>query len=138
MRAARHERLSEVKRPGVARSGAPRPRTPSRRVALQLALLSVGLSVGGLGLLGLPGALWLTLARPVAALFATARMPGDSAWPMAIVHSLLWPLFLPPACLLAAKLAAPGRGRVGCTLLLTAAAAVALGVAFQVLGGLLP
>ena len=51
------------------------------------------------------------------------------------MHSLLWPLFLSPAYLLTAKLTAPGRRRVGWTLLLTAAAAVALGVAFQVAGG---
>lgn len=105
--------------------------------ALKLSLLAVGLSVGGLGLLGLPGALWLTLANPLAALLTATRAPGDSAWPMALMHSLLWPLFLPPAYLLAARLAALGRWRVGCTLFLTAAAAVALGVVFQVGGGLL-
>lgn len=122
----------------TARSNVLSTGTPPGRIALRLSLLSIGLSVAGVGLLGIPGALWLSLASPIAAPFTTARLPGDSAWPMAITHSLLWPLFLPPAYLIAARLAAPGRRRAGWTMLLTAVAAIALGAAFQAFAGLLP
>lgn len=105
------------------------------RMAALLALVAIGIVVGSLALLGLPGAMWLTLTGPLAALFNPARAAPDSAWPMAIWHSMLWPVFLPLAYLVAAQWAGPGRWRVGWTLLLTAAAAMGLAVVFQVRAG---
>lgn len=113
------------------------PDAPSLvRTAALLGLLAVGIMVGSLALLGLPGAAWLTLASPLARLFTAHRAPGDSMWPMAIIHSLIWPGFLPLAYLAATRWTGPGRRRVAWTLMLTAAAATMLAVAFQASAGL--
>ena len=110
--------------------------SPMRTAAL-LGLVAIGVMVGSLALLGLPGAAWLTLASPLARLFTAHHAPGDSMWPMAITHSLIWPVALPFAYLAATRWTRPGRWRVGWTLMLTAAAATALAVAFQVSAGLI-
>ncbi len=106
------------------------------QVAGVLVLVAVGLAVLGIVLLGLPGAAWLSLASPIAGLFTRMRAPADSMWPMAILHSLLWPAFLPLAYWLVARRTGPGRARVGWTLGLTAAGALALAVVFELRSGL--
>ena len=105
------------------------------QVAGLLALTAVGIIMGSLVLLGIPGALWLMIANPLAGLFTAQRAPADSAWPMAIAHSLIWPVFLPLAYLLATRLAAPGRPRAYLTMGLTALAALAMAVVFEAWAG---
>ncbi|HNP71622.1 MAG TPA: hypothetical protein PLO33_04715 [Kouleothrix sp.] len=60
--------------------------------ALGAALLS---AVGGMMLLGLPGALIFAVATPVITLLfgagALDALPADSYWPIAIFITLLWP-----------------------------------------------
>lgn len=99
-------------------------------------MLAIGIMVGSLVLLGIPGALWLKIASPLARLFTAERAPADAAWPMAIIHSLAWPVFLPIAYLIATCLAQPGRTRVYWTMGLTALAATLLAVAFEASSGL--
>ena len=60
-----------------------------------MVLLATALAIlGVIPLLGLPGAFILTLALPVFGLSEGALHP-DSAWPIAIGISLLWPVGLP-------------------------------------------
>lgn len=64
-------------------------------------VLITGLMIlGGLALLGLPGAVLFTLSRPVLALVYGRgfmdRLQGDAAWPLAVGLTLLWPLGLWP------------------------------------------
>ena len=101
-----------------------------------MTLIAIGIIVASLALLGIPGAIWMIPARPLAALFTARHAPADSIWPMMILHSILWPLFIPLAYLIAARHTAPGRPRSLRTLLLTAAAAILLGVVFQLNAGL--
>ena len=55
-------------------------------------MIAAGLTVLGLVLLGIPGAIllemptWLGLAEGI---------EGDAAWPAAILVSLMWPMFIP-------------------------------------------
>lgn len=100
-----------------------------------LALVAIAVMVCSVALLGLPGAAWLTLASPLARLLTSQRAPPDAMWPMALIHSLVWPMCLPLAYLVVARQTEPGRWRIGWTLLLTAAAAMSLAVAFQVRSG---
>jgi hypothetical protein len=89
----------------------------------------VALSFMGLLLIGIPGALLMELAAPAVGLFTTRRLPGDSAWPMAIVVSLAWPWFLLPGRWLARAIIsseAPWWRGVGMTSLLIALSAGAL------------
>lgn len=72
-------------------------------------LLITGLMIlGGLAMLGLPGAAIFTLSRPVLALvYGRAfmdRLPGDAAWPLAIGLTILWPLGFWPLHALALRL----------------------------------
>ena len=111
-------------------------RTPARVTTL-LTYAAFGIAaVGTMALLGIPGAAWLMLARPIARLFTAVHAPADSGWPMALQQSLIWPAFLPLAYRLAVRWAAPGRRRVALTLLLTASASLALAVGFQASSGL--
>ncbi|MDF2630685.1 MAG: hypothetical protein K0R39_4516, partial [Symbiobacteriaceae bacterium] len=82
-------------------------------------LITALVIVGGLMVLGLPGAVLFTLSRPVLALFYgrgfMERLPGDSAWPLAIGLTVLWPLGLWPLYLLVGRLLPEltGWGKVG-------------------------
>ncbi len=100
-----------------------------------LFILSGGLALGGLALLGLPGALLLKLASPVAALFTDHRVSGDGGWPMAIIQTILWPWVPPPAYLLAARGEAPGRWRALATIGYALAGGVLIGVIMQIVAG---
>ena len=82
---------------------------------LRLLLVSVVLSVGGIVLLGIPGALLMTPVIPFAygvlgPEWMEANFTGDNAeWPFAIYLSLIWPFLLWPSYRLAARHA--GRPR---------------------------
>ncbi len=69
-----------------------RPWRTVRRAAGAAALCAVG----GWALLGLPGAVVVELAGPLVRLVhgpdAGRELLGDSAWPLALVVSALWPL----------------------------------------------
>lgn len=65
------------------------------------------LEVLGLCLLGLPGAAFLETVAPVMQRLGSGSISGDGAWPAAILMSLLWPVALAPAYLMAR------RARVG-------------------------
>jgi hypothetical protein len=74
-------------------------------------LAALGTAIGGMLLLGLPGAVIFTLATPVIRLLfgAQAReaLPADSLWPIAIVITLLWPVSIVAGYLVAYRLLAP-------------------------------
>ncbi|HLT45847.1 MAG TPA: hypothetical protein VK002_01350 [Rubricoccaceae bacterium] len=82
---------------------------------LLLLLVSAGLAVGGLVLLGIPGAVFMTAVLPLAYAvigpeWMEANFTGDNAeWPFAIYLSLIWPFLLWPCYRLAARHA--GRPR---------------------------
>ena len=64
--------------------------------------LSAGvLEVLGLVLLGLPGGAFLETIEPVMQRVGRPPISADGAWPAAIVMSLLWPVALAPAYLVA-------------------------------------
>jgi hypothetical protein len=99
----------------------------------------VALSFAGLLLLGIPGALLMEIAGPFAGMFTTQRLPGDSAWPMAIMVSLIWPWFLLPGRWLASKVVeagAPSWRGVGMTALgIAVVCGVVLAAVLQVVAG---
>lgn len=119
--------------PAIPPAAAPRPTSFVVFVLLGVAgVLAIG---GNVPLLGIPGALWLEVASPVAGLFTDARMAGDAAWPAAIIVTFLWPWFLPAAYLLAMAVLPRGRGRWVLTVAVTALGAVALATATQIVAG---
>lgn len=91
----------------------PRPRW--RLGGLWLAVLAAaGFGVFGLiPLLGLPGAVVLELSAPAIALAlgpgALDALPPDAAWPLAILLTLLWPVSIVAAYLLACRRLAARR-----------------------------
>jgi hypothetical protein len=95
---------------GFLRSEAGRER---RRGMIVTACLAALLSLGGILLLGIPGAIVYELCAPWVRLMLGPRFTdlGDGAWPAAIVITLAW-----PASLVAAYAIANGplrrRGRV--------------------------
>jgi hypothetical protein len=99
----------------------------------------IALTVAGFLLLGIPGALLMEIAAPIAGLITPKRLPADSAWPMAIIVSLVWPWFLLPGRMIARALVSPDRawwrgvGMIALVLALTAG--VALAVALQAITG---
>jgi hypothetical protein len=107
---------------------------PPRVFALRLLALAAFLAVAGIVLLGIPGAVWLELTSPLVGLFTDRRAEADAGWPMAILHSLIWPWCLPLAYL-CAVVALPRGRRVLATLAGTAGAALLLAVAFQFAAG---
>lgn len=68
---------------------------------LKWLLITLGAMVGGVILVGLPGAAVFALSTPFVALAYGAdfwtRLHGDKAWPMAILITLVFPLALGPA-----------------------------------------
>jgi hypothetical protein len=65
-------------------------------------MISVGvIEILGLVLLGLPGGAFLEAFQPVMVRIGLNPITGDAAWPAAIVMSLVWPLALVPAYLVA-------------------------------------
>jgi hypothetical protein len=64
--------------------------------------ISVGvLEVVGLVLLGLPGAAFLETLQPLMQRAGRPPISADGAWPAAILMSVVWPVALVPAYLLA-------------------------------------
>lgn len=74
-------------------------------IALVVAVIS---AIGGIVLLGIPGAILFELASPFVGLVfgrdALNALPPDSMWPIAIVITLLWPISIVVGYLLAFRL----------------------------------
>ncbi len=91
--------------------------------ALIIALVSAAvLMVGGIVLLGLPGAVYGTLADPVVSAIRGLPEPvltGDRAWPMAILLTLAVPPVIPLTVLVQRRLR-PGMAWWGVLLLILA------------------
>lgn len=66
-----------------------------------LFLLAGVLEVLGLALLGLPGAAFLETLEPIMQRLGRGSISADGAWPAAIMMSLVWPVALAPAYLVA-------------------------------------
>ena len=64
---------------------------------LSLVLTMLGFLVLGFASLGLPGALFSDLVEPVMVRLGKPAVPADSAWPTAIILTLVLPLALVPA-----------------------------------------
>jgi hypothetical protein len=69
------------------------------------------LEVLGLVLLGLPGAAFLEALQPVMQRLGQRPMSADGAWPAAIVMSLVWPVAVAPAYLVARAVQLSNRQR---------------------------
>ena len=67
-----------------------------RRGMIVTAVVAAVLAVGGMALLGIPGALVYGISLPVVQLLMGARYAGlgDGAWPAAILVTLVWPASL--------------------------------------------
>jgi hypothetical protein len=75
-------------------------------------LLAVGvLEVLGLALLGLPGAAFLETLEPIMQRLGRRPISADGAWPAAIMMSVVWPVALAPAYLLARSVRSGNRQR---------------------------
>jgi len=111
------------------------PPGKSGRAMPRLLLLSGLLALGGLALLGLPGAACLEVVSPLVGLLTDRRAEGDAAWPMAILHTILWPWLLLPAYDLAAPRFSAGKPRVLATTVFTVAGALLVAVIMQVSAG---
>ena len=88
---------------------------------------------GGLLLLGLPGAAIFELSFPIIRLVfrEEPRVAPDSAWPVAIYMTLLWPAAILPAAWLASLLPSARSGaRVALVIGLLAAWGLALSLVF--------
>lgn len=112
----------------------PQPGKPTR-IMPRLLISSGLLALGGLALLGLPGAACLELVSPVVGLVTERRAEGDAAWPMAILHTIFWPWLLLPAYAVAATRFSAGRPRVLATTALTVLGALVLAMVMQVSAG---
>jgi len=77
-----------------------------------LVLSVVVIEVLGLVLLGLPGAVFLETLDPIMQRAGRGPLTGDGAWPAAILMSVVWPVALAPAYLLARTVRA-GNGPRG-------------------------
>ena len=97
----------------------------------RLLILSGILALGGLALLGLPGAACLGLVSPLVGLVTERRVEGDAAWPLAILHTILWPWLLLPAYALATIRFQAGQPRVLATTTLTVLGALIQAVVMQ-------
>lgn len=75
-------------------------------------LISVGvLEVLGLVLLGLPGAAFLETLDPIMQRAGRGPISADGAWPAAILMSVVWPVALAPAYLVARSVRVGNRSR---------------------------
>ncbi len=107
----------------------------SRALVIALLIAAV-LMVGGIVLLGLPGAIYGTLADPVVTALRGLQEPvltGDRAWPMAILLTLAVPPVIPLTVFVQRRLR-PGMAWWGVLLLVLATmyvSAVAVMVAFS-------
>lgn len=72
------------------------PGRERRRGMIITAVVAVLLAVGGMALLGLPGAVIYGISAPWVQLMMGSRFTdlGDGAWPAAIVITLAWPASL--------------------------------------------
>jgi hypothetical protein len=74
--------------------------------------LAAGVLEGlGVVLLGLPGAAFLETLEPVMHRVGRGPISGDAAWPAAIMMSLMWPVALAPAYLVARSVPLGNRQR---------------------------
>ena len=69
------------------------------------------LEVLGLALLGLPGAAFLETLQPVMQRLGRPPISADGAWPAAIMMSLVWPVVVVPAYLVARSMQSSNRQR---------------------------
>ena len=90
-----------------------------RRQMVKAGIAAGLVALAGLLALGLPGALVLEAATPVARLFTTHQLGADQVWPAAIGISVAGPFALVPAYLMLARLTASRWVRVVGTLALT-------------------
>ena len=103
--------------------------TRSARMVV-LFLVSLGLAMAGLLVVGLPGAVVLWAAAPLAGWFSPARLGGDQVWPAALAISALGPFALLPADVVSRR-AKLGRGAA---VLLTTGLALLINVAVSAVG----
>ena len=91
------------------------------------------LEILGLALLGLPGAAFLETLQPVMQRLGQRPISADGAWPAAILMSLVWPLALAPAYLVARSVHSSDRqrGLVALAVLLTICTIVSVLVYFM-------
>lgn len=101
----------------------------------RLLILAGLLALGGLALLGLPSAACLEVVAPLVGLLTDQRAEGDAAWPMAMLHTILWPWLLLPAYDLAAPRFSAGKPRMLATTLFTVAGALLVAIVMQVSAG---
>ena len=68
---------------------------------LILIVITIVCIIGGFVLLGLPGAVVVEISKPFLALFlgpeALNLTQGDSAWPFALIVTVIWPPAIVPA-----------------------------------------
>jgi uncharacterized membrane protein YhaH (DUF805 family) len=84
-----------------------------RRGMIITAIVAGVLAIGGVGLLGIPGAIIYGISLPFVQLMMGARFAdlGDGAWPAAILITLVWPASLVIAYAIAnGPLRVRGRG----------------------------
>jgi hypothetical protein len=115
---------------GFAMSAPPATESTARVLA-KMVILAAGLMVGGFLLLGLPGAVWMAPGEVLIPLMFGRRPPGDTAWPIAIMVSLIWPWFIPLFHWLIAQHTKPGWPRGLMVAGLTAVAAVTVALICQ-------
>ncbi len=79
----------------------PQVSQPPRILKLVILSVIIGL-VGGILLMGVPGALILELVALIYQQFGMSPMAlaGDSVWPIAIVISMLWPVSITPLAII--------------------------------------
>ena len=107
--------------------------TTLRRQVVTACIAAGLVALAGLLALGLPGALVLEAATPVAGLFTRHELAPDQVWPAAIGISVVGPFALVPAYLMLARLTASRWLRVAGTLALTLLADVLCSVVGLVL-----
>ncbi len=112
---------------------APPPPQSRGQAFVKLLMLAGTLSVVGLLLLGIPGALWMIPGETLVPLVFGRGPHGDTAWPIAIMVSLIWPWFIPALHWLLTPRTRPGWPRALAVAGTTAAASVGVALTFQIL-----
>ncbi len=82
-------------------------------------------------LLGIPGAIWMMPGETLIPLIYGRRPHGDTAWPTALMITLIWPWFIPLFYALLFPLTRPGRPRFIAVAAAVSAASVATALVVQ-------